>query len=82
MESKNLSRGSGNYLTVKQLYNACCQHDYLLLRFDSGYQMGVNGRIAKIAQRMCPREWEQKTLIISYKPCSLIEYIEHKHRYM
>ena len=70
------------YLTVKQLYNACQNHSYLLLRFGSGYQMGINCKAAKIAQRLNPKEWEKETSIVSYKPCGLNEYIEHKHPFI
>lgn len=79
------SPNSGNtivgsrYLTVKQLYDACQKNSYLLLRFASGYQMGVNCRVAAIAQRLNPKEWEQETDFVSYKPCGINEYIEHKH---
>lgn len=76
--SGNTNVGS-HYLTVKQLYDACQNHNYLLLRFASGYQMGVNCKVAAIAQRLNPKEWEKETDFVSYKPCGLNEYIEHKH---
>jgi len=87
-ENIGVSPNSGNafvgsrFLTVKQLWDACQTNDYLLLRFASGYQMGVNCRVAKIAQRLNPKEWEHETDFVSYKPCGLNEYIEHKHPFM
>lgn len=68
-----------NYLTVRQLYDACQEHKYLLLRFRSGYQMGVNCGIAKIAQRLNPKNLDGQTDFISYKPCGLEEYIQNKN---
>lgn len=70
------------FLTVKQLWDACQTNNYLLLRYASGYQMAVNCRVAKIAQRLNPKEWESETNFVSYKPCGLNEYIEHKHPFM
>jgi hypothetical protein len=66
-------------MTVRQLYDACQNHRYLLLRLPSGYKMGVNGRVAKLAQRLSPKEWEKETDFVSYKFCGILEYIEHKH---
>lgn len=71
-----------NYLTVKQLYDACQKNKYLLLRFASGYQMGVNCKAAKIAQRLNPKEWDKKTEFVSYQPCGMEEYIQHKHPFL
>lgn len=79
--SSNTFVGS-RYLTVRQLYDACQKHKYLLLRFASGYQMGVNCKIAAIAQRVNPKEWGKETEFVSYKPCDLNEYIEHKHSFI
>ena len=70
------------YLTVKQLYDACQKHKYLLLRFKSGYQMGINCKVAEIAQRLNPKEWGKKTDFVSYIPCGLNEYIQHKHSFI
>ena len=81
------SRNDGNttvgsrYLTVKQLYDACQSHNYLLLRFASGYQMGINCKVAAIAQRLKPKGWQNETDFVSYKPCGINEYIEHKHSF-
>ncbi len=69
-------------LTVKQLYDACQKHKYLLLRFASGYQMGINCKVAAIAKRLKPVNWENETDYISYTPCSINEYIEHKHPFI
>lgn len=76
------SPGCSGFLTVRQLYNACQSNKYLLLRFDSGYQMGINCKIAAIAQRLNPEKWEKETDFVSYKPCDLNEYIEHKHSFI
>lgn len=70
-----------NYLTVGQLYDACQKHRYILLRFSSGYQMGVNCGIAKIAQKLKPKKRSSLTDFISYKSCNIEEYIQHKHPY-
>jgi hypothetical protein len=69
------------FLTVAELYNACKAHKFLLLRFPTGYQMGVNCKVADIAIRRKQYKDTDETAFTSFKPCSLIEYIEHKHPY-
>lgn len=70
-------------LTVGQLLNAAEKHDYLLCRFPSGYQIGINSKVAKIAAKTgaCDN-LSLETEFVSYKPCSFMEYINHKHAFI
>jgi len=67
------------HLTVKQLREICSQHRYILARFDSGYQMGINCRIKPIAERLRPFPDDHETEFVSVTPCSFNEYISKKH---
>jgi len=72
----------GERLTVRQLYAACQNNRYLLLRLPCGGQVGVNCRVASIAQRRNPQDWNGITKFISFRPCNIAEYIEHKIPFM
>ena len=67
------------YLTFKQVNDACNKHNYLLFRFGSGYQMGVNGKIARLARKRTQYNDNDESDFVSYIPCGLFEYIKHKH---
>ena len=66
-------------LTIKQISNACEKHKYLLLRFRSGHLMGVNSKVANILKSRNTYNENQETDFMSFRPCDLIEYINHKH---
>ena len=70
---------SSSYLSVKQVNEACNKHAYLLFRFGSGYQMGINGKVARLARKRKQFNDNDETDFVSYIPCGLDEYIEHKH---
>ena len=80
----NLGIGVVNsrFLTVEQVRNACKKHKYLLLRFASGNQMGINTKVSDLALKRKTYHPKQETDFISYKPCGLNEYIEHKHVFL
>jgi hypothetical protein len=69
-------------LTVKQLYKAFKNRPYVLLRFESGHLMGVNAKVAKLAYKRFKQRKSLFTQIVSYRECSFIEYINHKHRFI
>jgi hypothetical protein len=73
---------SVSYLTVKQLNNACKKHRYILARFASGYQMGINCKVAPIAQKRKKHNDNQLTQFVSFLPCDINTYITHKHPFM
>jgi hypothetical protein len=73
-----LNKG-GRYLTVKQLNDACKKHPYILARFASGYQMGINSKVAPIAQKRKKHEDTELTEFVSFLPCDINTYISHKH---
>lgn len=73
---------SGRYLTVKQLNNACKKHPYILARFASGYQMGINSKLAPIAQKRKKHNDNELTEFVSFLPCDINTYISHKHPFM
>lgn len=67
------------FLSVKQLKEACKKHPYLLLRFKSGHQMGVNTKMAEIILKNKTYNDESKTSYVSFLPCDLNTYITNKH---
>ena len=67
-----------NFLTVAQVSKACAENKYLLLRYNSGCLIGVNGIMAKIARRKIPLKDTDKTGVIGFIPCSFDEYLTHK----
>jgi hypothetical protein len=73
---------SSRYLTVKQLNNACKKHPYILARFASGYQMGINSKVAPIAQKRKKHDDNEITEFVSFLPCDINTYITHKHPFM
>ena len=77
-----LAAVSSRYLTVKQLNNACKKHPYILARFASGYQMGINSKVAPIAQKRKKHNDNELTEFVSFLPCDINTYISHKHPFM
>jgi hypothetical protein len=73
---------SSRYLTVKQLNNACKKHPYILARFASGYQMGINSKVAPIAQKRKKHDDNELTEFVSFLPCDINTYITHKHPFV
>jgi len=73
---------SARYLTVKQLNEACKKHPYILARFGSGYQMGINSKIAPIAQKIKKHNDNELTNFVSFLPCDINQYISHKHPFI
>jgi len=70
------------YLTVKELTAALKKHPYILARFRSGYKMGLNSKIAPIAQKIKKHNDNELTDFVSFSPCDINEYISHKHPFM
>jgi len=73
---------SGSYLTVRQLNDACKKHHYILARFASGYQMGINSKVAIMAQKRKKYDANELTEFVSFFPCDINTYINHKHPFM
>jgi hypothetical protein len=67
------------YLTFKQLDEACKKHAYLILRFGSGHQMGVNTKVSKLSKKKYGFKENHISDFVSFRPCSFIEYIQYKH---
>ena len=67
------------YLKVGELIKACEAHQYLLLKFPSGYVMGINTGISKIALKKKKYKYNEETTFIGFKPCDFHRYITHKH---
>lgn len=70
------------YMTVKELNNACKKHQYILARFASGYQMGINSKIVPICQKRKKHNDDDLTDFVSFLPCDLNSYITHKHPFV
>ncbi len=79
MQNIKINSTSTPYLTVQQLNAACQNNKFLLLRFKSGYQMGINCKVAGIVRKRKMYNDSELTEFVSYKPCGIAEYIEHKH---
>ena len=82
MSNENIANVSTRFLTVKQLYKACLNNSYLLVRFPSGRQMGINTKIADLIFKKKNYKYNKKTDFVSYLPCSFNEYISKKHVFM
>lgn len=66
-------------LTKKQLFKACQNHRFLILRFSyDNSVMAVNTRIAKLKRFAGVEEENRETNFISLNPCSFHEYINLK----
>ena len=68
-----------NFLTVKQLKAACEKHPYILVRFASGYLMGVNSKVVKLIEKREAYPDDKLTGYIGFIPCDFQEYINCKH---
>jgi hypothetical protein len=82
MKNKKVFSISSRYLTVNQLNNACKKHPYILVLFASGYQMGINSKVAPIAQKRKKYNDNDLTAFVSFLPCDINTYITHKHPFM
>lgn len=69
-------------LTVGQLKKACDEFKYLLVRFPSGNKMGINTGVSRIATKKKTYNDFSLTDFIGFEPCSLNEYITHKHPFL
>ena len=68
-----------NNLTAQQLYNACMNHRFLILRYSrDNTTIAVNCRIARFTYLSKFKDSEQPTKFISYTPCGFMEYITNK----
>jgi len=70
-----------NYLTVKQLREACIAYPYILAQYASGYEMGINSKVASIAAKKQKFKDTDLTAFIGFTPCGLNEYINHKGKF-
>lgn len=70
-------------MTVKELLNATQLHPYLLCRLWTGKLMGINSKVAKIAEKKgkCDKP-NNETEFTSYIPCSFMEYLNYKHTFI
>ena len=66
-------------MTVSEVCDACKKHKYVLFRFPSGNQMGVNSKIVEIAMKNRDYNSFGLTDYIGFTPCSYMEYISKKH---
>lgn len=66
-------------ITVAQLKKACTGDGYILATLISGHRVGINKRVARIAQARNGSKYDRlKTPVIGWRECSLDEYISHK----
>lgn len=69
-------------MTAKRLKKACEKHEYILCRYPNGSITGINTKIAKLTNAKKNYKANNKTLFVSYKPCSFDEYINHKSKFI
>ena len=66
-------------LTAQQLYEACMNHRFLILRYSSDNSViAVNCKVARLKILSKFKTIEQPTKFISYMPCGFMEYISKK----
>jgi len=66
-------------LTAQQLYEACMNHRFLILRYAKDNSIiAVNCRIIRCKYLSKFKHSEQSTKFISYYPCGFMEYISKK----
>jgi hypothetical protein len=69
-------------LTIGQLKKACTGTGYILVTLPSGRQVGVNKKMALIAQKRNGKKYDSKLSgLIGWRECSLNEYINKKAPY-
>ena len=66
------------FLTVSKLRKACKNYNYILVRNKLGDLIGINTKIAKIADKRKKYHGNQKTRYISFLPCDFQTYISFK----
>jgi len=69
-------------ITAKQLNEICKAHDFILARFPNGYKMGINCKVANLQSVKKRYNPKNITSFVSYKPCGILEYIQHKHPFI
>lgn len=65
-------------MTALQVEAACNKSDYVLFRLPEGYQIGINSKCVEMAKRKTGFNPTQITSFVSFKACSLHEYISKK----
>jgi len=66
-------------LTAQQLYDACRNHQFLLLRYAKDNSViAVNCKIARFKMFDEFKTKDSATKFISYNPCGFMEYITNK----
>lgn len=70
-----------NYLTVKQVKNACAEYDYILFRNRYGDLAGYNTKFSKLSLRKRDYKDTDSTSFVSFIPCDLNTYINFKAPY-
>lgn len=66
-------------LTAQQLYDACMNHQFLILRYSiDNSVIAVNCKIARLKQFNKFKRKDSQTKFISYAPCGFMEYITKK----
>ena len=66
------------HMTARQVQKACKKHPYLLFRNQDLSLVGLNGSIAKIAQKKGIIKPRILTSFIGFIPCSFQQYIFYK----
>ncbi len=65
-------------MTALQVQSALHKSDYVLFRFPSGHQIGINSKCIEMAKRKTGFNPNEITDFVSFKACSFHEYISKK----
>lgn len=69
-------------LTAQQLYDACRNHQFLILRYARDNSIiAVNCKIARLKNLDEFKTMNSPTKFISYNPCGFMQYISNKVPY-
>ena len=69
-------------MTGTELYKVCKTHKYFLLRYDTGYLMGINTKVADIRLKKNDIDLSKETKIKGFIPCNFNTYINYKHPFI
>jgi hypothetical protein len=70
-------------ITATQIFEVCQQNKYIVARYIDGQLVGINcavSRIPKLKEK-AGRYKDNHTCYVSYRPCSLNEYITNKVKF-
>ena len=71
-----------NYITFKQLKEACKEHEYILLMLPSNHLMGVNCKVVSIIENQHEIDVDKASDFVGFIPCNFDQYISYKQLFI